>query len=108
MSESEFMTDRAILEELIEQANIFTRDEGIAIEIYEEVPRGVGGLDHRIRVFEPTPGPEPEESIQEALISLYGETPDGDPLVEIAFGPTDQVYVSLSPAAVAAVLVRHP
>ncbi|MBW2672172.1 MAG: hypothetical protein JRD89_01990 [Deltaproteobacteria bacterium] len=98
------MPDRAIIEELVEWMNIFTRDEGIAFETYE-----VCEDDYlKVRAFRPTPGPEPDESIAEVRMMLAGSTPNENSLVHIVLNEDGEaVYMSLNAPAIAAVVLHY-
>jgi len=99
-------TERAILEELIDQVDIFARNHGddITAEIWESLPNG----ECRVRVFEPTPGPEPEDSIAEYRLGLDGETPTEEPLVRVVDESTEDVmFISLNACAMKALLFNY-
>ena len=92
------------LVELVDWMNVFTQDNGIAFEIYENVDVGFV----RVRAFKPTPGPEPEESISEVVMGLDGSGPDDEPLVQIVLDEDgESVYMSLNAPAIVAVVLNY-
>lgn len=69
----------AKIEELVVRMNIFTRNEGVAIEAFEDL-----GNAARVRGFQPEPGNlNPIPSIFEVVMAYNGSDPQGEPLVEI-------------------------
>jgi hypothetical protein len=96
--------DQAIIDEVVEWMNVFTRDDGIAFETYEVCEDGY----KKVRAFRPTPGPEPEESISEVRMLLDGDTPNEDALVHIILNEDNEgVYMSLNAPAIVAVVLHY-
>lgn len=99
--------DYELLAELVELVNVHTRDDGIAVEIFEDMDPFF-----RVRVFRPTPGPDPEESIVELLMGIDGETPSGEPLIQLVYDTDPRgdntFYTSPSPLAIATILLHRP
>lgn len=93
----------AKIEELVVRMNIYTRNEGVAIEAFEDL----GGGRARVRAFQPEPGnPNPIPSIMEVVMAYNGSDPQGEPLVEIVEDEdAAPVYISDNALVIAAFLL---
>jgi len=94
--------NHATIFELVDRLNCFTRDDGIAVEVYEECEDGTS----KVRVFRPTPGPEPEESIAEVVMGVVGEWNE-DYLIQIDLNDDESVTMTCNLPAIVAVLVHY-
>jgi hypothetical protein len=108
------MDDDHEFENLIAQLNNTLREDGdgLAAEIYEELPNNT----YRVRIFKPLPGDlNPKVSIVKVLMLFDGESPDGEPLVQIVFDDgnedrehyNESVYMSMNAPAIRAVLLHY-